>query len=122
MTDFDAAAPRRDFDLMEGDDYVFSISRDQADGSAYDISGWTFWLTIKEARDDPDSAAAVQKTVTNHTDASAGETEFVLTNSDTDGLQHRYWYDMQHKDGNGNIRTFMQGRFHFEPDSTESTS
>lgn len=121
-TNLSADAEVVDLSLNEGDDDTFVITKKDSDGNAEDISGWTFWLTIKADREDTDANATVQKKVTSHTDAANGETEISLTNSDTSDLQGKYYYDMQYKDGSSNIKTFMTGKIFFQPDVTESTS
>lgn len=121
MATFDASAPRQDFTLTEGDDDTFTVTYEDADGNAQDITGWTFWLTVKESITDADSDAVIQKEVTSHTDPTNGQTEFVVTQSDTADLRGNYDYDMQRRDGNGDIVTFATGRLTFEREVTEAT-
>lgn len=116
-----AAAAKKDFDFDQGDTETFKLTRENADGTAKDITGYTFWLTLKESKDDSDANAAVQKTVTNHTAPANGETELPLTASDTDGLQGSYYYDIQEKTDNGEINTLVKGMMSFDVDVTEST-
>lgn len=118
----DIGGTRHDFTLMEGDTETFSITKEDSDGNPVDISGWTFWLTIKSDSEDTDANAAVQKKVTSHTDAANGETEIELTSSDTDDLQGDYDYDIQYKDGAGDVVTPLYGTIHFRADVTEATS
>lgn len=121
MSDFNAAAPRQDIELDEGDDETFALTRQDSSGLAIDISGYTFWLTVKNDPEDTDANAVLQKTVTAHTDAANGQTEIDLTNSDTEDLQGRYWYDIQEKTSGGTINTLMHGTLYFQPDVTEAT-
>lgn len=120
MADFDAE--RVDISLDQGDDETFAITRQDSDGNAKSISGYTFWLTIKNDYSDSDADAAVQKTVTSHTDAANGKTEIDLTSSDTGDLSGNYFYDIQEKDGSGNVNTLVKGKLWFSPDVTDSTS
>lgn len=118
--DFDAEVVNWSFD--QGDAHTFAISRTKSDGTAYDISSWTFWLTVKESRSDADSEAAIQKTVTSHTNPTNGETEIDITASDTDSLEGNYVYDMQYKtSASSDPKTFMKGQMYFDPDVTEAT-
>lgn len=121
MSSYSVEAERVDLSMTSGDDETFSITYKDEQGNVRDISGWTFWLTVKSDRSDTDGNAVVQKTVTSHVDAANGETEITLTASDTDGLSGAYWYDMQRKDSSGNVKTFMLGRLIIEEDVTEST-
>lgn len=118
---FDNSPADVDFIFNEGDDEDFNITREKDDGTAIDISNWTFWLTIKKDPETADSNAAVQKEVTNHTSPSNGQTQISLTSSDTDGLQGRYEYDMQYTTDAGRVKTFMDGQMYFGADVTEST-
>lgn len=122
MSSVEADAPTRDFVFDQGDDEPFQITRQNDDGTAKDITGYTFWLTIKSSKEDSDADAVVQKTVTSHTDAVNGETTIDLTNADTDGLAGSYVYDIQEKTASGNINTLLKGTMYFDEDVTESTS
>lgn len=108
--------------ITEGDTYPLSIDLDDSDGSEIDISGWKFWLTVKEGRFDDDSEAIVQKSTTSHVDAANGETELVLDSSDTEGLNGGKFYDVQVKKSNGDIQTLFKGTMSFGPGATDTTS
>lgn len=119
---YNASSGKIDFKMTEGDTATLEIHKTTENGGDIDITGWTFWLTAKEDQNDPDSEAAIQKTVTSHTDAVNGRTEFDLTTTDTDNLQGNYHYDMQYKTDTDDVVTFLSGTMYFEPDTTEETT
>jgi hypothetical protein len=121
MTTLSTDASRVDIELMSGDDETFRITKQDQNGNAEDISGWIFWLTIKEDRDDSDSEAVIQKPVTSHTDPANGTTEVTLTADDTADLSGAYYYDMQFKTDTGTIQTFVIGGLYIKPDITEAS-
>lgn len=121
MTTFSASAERVDLQITSGDDETFSITKEDKDGNTEDITGWTFWLTIKTDQSDSDSDAVIQKNVTTHTDAVNGETNIELDATDTADLAGNYFYDMQFKTDAGDIKTFMYGNLNIQADITEAT-
>lgn len=115
------SAQEVNLEVTSGDDEAFVITRKDADGNLKDITGWTFWMTVKKTSAVPDSEAAVQKKVTSHTDPTNGETEITLTAADTADLSGSYQYDMQYKTSGGDVKTFMIGTIHVDDDITEDT-
>lgn len=51
--------------------------------SPYDLTGYTATLTIKKNKDDTDGEAVITKSVTSHTDAINGVTQFEVDAIDT---------------------------------------
>lgn len=71
--------------VVRGDDHTIAVTFKDENGNPIDITGATVYFTIKrinDINDSNDTNAIVAKEVTSHTDASAGETEIVLTGSD----------------------------------------
>ena len=108
-------------ELIRGDDAIIQIhmTEDEAD---VDITGWTFWLTIKKDIEVADAAAEIQKKVTSHTDPTHGITEFRLLNTDTDDLSGVYSYDVQYKDTSNPVivKTLLIGNMSFRKDVTRN--
>lgn len=72
--------------LIRGDDYQIPVTITNADATPYDLTGATVRFTIKptlQLTTDSDASAVITKTIISHTDPSAGETEIVLSNTDT---------------------------------------
>ena len=112
----------KDYSVYRGDTITLPISFVDGDGNAIDISGWTLFFTLKNAIDDTDDSAVLKVDVSGHVDAINGLTKIVLPDSDTDDLAGEYYYDIQYKDGSGNIRTIISGHFEFVKDVTRRTS
>jgi len=122
MTTFDASPEVVNLELTEADDEEFTITYNDSDGNTQDISGWTFWMTVKRDRQDDDADAVFQKTVTTHTDAANGKTTIPIAASDTQGEGgNTLWYDQQRKDSNGDVKTYMTGTLYVERETTEAT-
>lgn len=117
-TDFQA--PKRNLKFTRGDDETFSITRTQEDGTAFDLTGWTFWLTVKNDLADSDADAVIQKTVTSHTNPQAGKTRISLAASDTKPLSGLYEYDIQEETDTGAKRTLVRGNIYFSAEVTQS--
>jgi hypothetical protein len=106
--------------ITEGDTYSTTLTITD-DGSTQDITGWTFWLTVKESPNDADSDAIIQKEVTSHVDAANGETVLSLTASETLGISTPKFYDIQYKKPSGEVRTPLKGRIQFSEGYTDET-
>lgn len=118
MTDF--KAPTESIEIDSGDDETIVLTREKQDGTKHDITGWTFWLTVKDHPNDPDSDAVLQKQVTSHSDPTNGETRIDLTASDTSGLSGAYRYDIQEETDGGTTNTVLYGTFYVRQDVTEA--
>jgi hypothetical protein len=108
-------------DFYRGDtrDYALTFT---SNGAAYNISGATIWFTLKKNRLDADTQAALQKTLTQHSDPSHGITTLSLTASDTAIEPGRYFYDFQVKTQSGVIITFLSGVVNVLEDVTRTIS
>ena len=80
-----------------GDDETFDITFDQ------DITGWIVTFVLK--------ASDIEKTITNHDNAAAGETSFTLSDTETEDLNGNYDYEMLYETDVGEDETFLKGRF-----------
>jgi len=118
----DASAAEQHFEFDQGDDETLKITREQSDGTALDITNYTFWLTIKRSPRDSDTNAVVQLKVTSHTDPVNGKTEIDLKKADTESLSGSYFYDLQEQTSGGDIQTLLYGRLYFREDITDTTS
>lgn len=88
---------------------------------AMDITGATIWFTLKKNRADADSLAALQKTLTEHSDPTHGITTLSLTKTDTNIQTGKYFYDFQLKTLSGDIFTFLSGVVEVLEDTTRSS-
>lgn len=110
-----------DFKKYRGDTVSLTLTF-TASGVVQNIAGWTIWLTLKSSANDPDSAAALQKTATISGDGSTGIATIELSPAETALLLGTYYYDIQYKTGAGAIKTILDGKFTFKKDITRATS
>ena len=93
----------------------------QADGTAYNLTGATLFLTVKNALTDADSAAVIRKEVTSHDSATGGESHFDLFTTDNATNGRRY-YDVQLKDSTNAVYTLFGGIWKVLADVTTRTA
>ena len=110
-------AQQADLRWTRGDSGRLDVTVTQADGTAYDITGATLFLTVKNA----DSAAAIRKEVTAHDDATAGESHFDLLTTDNATSATRY-YDVQLKTSDNKVYTLFGGLWKVLADVTTRTA
>lgn len=113
-----------DLEYYRGDDHSFIMTITDSSGTAIDITGYTFTYTVKNIKDNviDDSTAIIQKSVTSHTDPTAGITSIALTPTETNVTPGVYYHDFQMKDTSGDIFTFAEGKTRIKADVTRSTS
>lgn len=108
--------------VKRGDTVCFEVEVTDETGTAIDITGWIFFLTMKDNIDDADGAAVISVDVATHTDPTNGKTLIEAAAADTDALTGDKYYDIQYKDLSGKIRTLMSGIASFDKDVTRRTS
>jgi hypothetical protein len=112
--------------LVRGDDWTLKLVL-TSDSSVLDITGYTFWFTLKSSVDDADPGAlqvtSTPSTATSPTEASQGilyiNASKTLTDSLTPGT---YNYDVQQIDGSNKVQTLLIGKVKVVKDITRSTS
>lgn len=107
-------------EIYEANDVDITVTVQDAAGDAVDITGYTFWFTVKDQESDADVDALIQKTITSHTTPSSGITTVSLTNSDTDQDVGEYNYDIQMKDTSSKIQTLVKGNIKIKPKITQT--
>lgn len=109
-------------EVYRGDHYIRTLTFKDSSKDAIDITSYTVFFTVKTNKTDSDDNALIKKTITSHTDATNGITTLTLTDSDTDLAIGTHYYDIQIKDGSGNIITLTDGEFEIKQDITTRTS
>jgi hypothetical protein len=104
-----------------GDSGRLDVTVTQSDGTAYDLTGATLFLTVKNALADADSLAVIRKEVTAHDDAEAGESHFEILTTDNATAGVRF-YDVQLKDSDNKIFTLFGGIWRVLSDVTTRTA
>lgn len=109
-----------DFYMRKGDTAVLNFDFN------IDITGATLYFTVKKNLSDSDSAAAIAKVQTTHTDPTEGQTTITITNSDSDIDLGGYYYDCQITLASGAVHTVLpsnastMGRFNITQEVTQS--
>ena len=108
--------------VIRGDTRTVNLTFLESDGSTpVDLTGGTVYFTVNTSSDpSDDTGAAIAKTATSFTDATAGQHTFTLTHSDTNIDPDTYWYDAQFKDSVGNYLSSYRGKFIVQSDVTRT--
>ena len=105
-----------------GDSLTFNITLKTTAGVAIDITGWTFYFTVKEKLEDLDADAVLQIIQTSHTDPTGGQTTMSVTPAETNVLLGSYCFDLQYKTDSGAVETYMDGTLTFTEEATRTGS
>lgn len=107
--------------IFRGDTHTIPLKFTQ-DGANVNITDWIIFFTIKKNADNTDENADLKKDITTHANPTQGETEILLTSSETEKLCGTYDFDIQYKDESDNIKTVIKGKIAFDKDVTRRTS
>jgi len=110
-----------DLTWTRGDSGRLDVTVKESDGTAYDLTGATLFLTVKNALTDADSAAVVRKEVTSHDNAAGGLSHFDLLTTDNATAATRF-YDVQLKTSDAKIYTLFGGLWKVLADVTARTA
>lgn len=108
--------------LVRGDDWTIKLVITSG-GSPVDITGYTYFMTLKSNIEEPDPGDVQVTASSTGADATAGILYINFTNAQTDTLQSQsYYYDIQQRDDTGAIQTLFIGKVKVVKDVTRSTS
>ena len=93
--------------VFKGDDKTSNLVFTDSDGDAIDLTGQSIFFTVKINQTDSDSSAVIKKTISTHTDATAGTTKLTLSNEDTDLDAKEYFFDLQLVSSSGSVTTLL---------------
>lgn len=110
-----------DLCFVRGDSGRLDVAVASADGTAYDLTGATLFLTVKNALTDADAVAVIRKEVTAHDNAAGGLSHFELLTTDN-ATSGRRFYDVQLKDSEAKIFTLFGGLYQVAQDVTLRTA
>lgn len=114
-------ATTADLTWTRGDTGRLDVTVKQADGTAYNLTGATLFLTVKNALTDADSAAVIRKEVTSHDNAAGGLSHFSIVTADNATAATRF-YDVQLKDSSNAVYTLFGGLWKVLADVTTRTA
>ena len=97
--------------IFKGSTPIYQLNV-KKNGVATDITGWTFYMTVKKNMEDADSAAIIDKKITDHSDATNGETQIELDVEDTE-YTGNYYYSIDWKDSDDSSGQVIYGRIQF---------
>ena len=104
-----------DITIIRGDDQVVRFTVTKSDGTAQDVTGWSFKFTVKDSIDDAIGDAKFQKTTGGGgialTTPLSGIVDVTLASADTAALAGPYTYDLEGQDGTGARKTVRLARF-----------
>jgi hypothetical protein len=106
---------------VRGDSGRLDVTVASADGTAYDLTGATLFLTVKNALTDTDANAVIDKEVTAHDNAAGGLSHFDLLTTDN-ATNGRRFYDVQLKDSDAKVYTLFGGLWTVSQDVTTRTA
>lgn len=88
------------------------VTRTDSNGDAIDITGFTYFFTVKNKKSDSDSNALILKTITSHEDPTSGVTQITILNADTkDKKPGSYFYDYIECNTLNQRNTIFSGNF-----------
>ena len=113
----------RDLDpLVRGDDWSLRLNITSGN-SAVDISGYTYYWTLKDNVDDADPGALQVTATPSGSAAAAGEVTLTASAAVTTNITPQtYNYDVQQVNGSGVVQTLLLGKVKVVKGITRSTS
>lgn len=108
--------------IHAGDDYDHGFTYTRG-GAVQDLTSATLWLTVKESSTLTDGQAKLQLTSPTKieiTDAAAGEFTVHFYDTDTEGLEGEWPYDIKVKMASGAIIRIARGVIEFLPNITRA--
>ena len=110
---------RRRGDTFPDQFTVRSVRADGTAGSAIDITGFSFLLTVDPTEFPTDALGNLFQLTGVIVDAPAGKVEFAPTAVESDQTPASYFYDVQMTDTGGAIRTISVGPYVITQDITK---
>ena len=105
-------ATYQDLEFNEGDDFTYKITLTDSDGIAIDITGYTFYMTVKKTVSNSDDDALFKITVSTIPSPTLGIVNIPIDRTDTlNKTAGIYPYDIKYKDGSSEIKTIIYGDF-----------
>jgi len=103
----------QDLEVDRGRTQSYVLTFTDSSDTAIDITGYTVYMTVKQNfdTDATDANALISKTVTSHTNPTAGITTITLSDTDTAITVGSYFYDITYKDTSDNKITIQEGKF-----------
>jgi hypothetical protein len=108
--------------FARGDDWTVKFVIKDKNGLPIDVTGYTFWMTLKADPDAQDPGDAQRSITPVDQDAAAGIIYITFSAAMTEQLvPANYYYDLQQIDLSGNVTTLLLGRVRVVRDITLSS-
>lgn len=112
-----------DLEIIKRDDVKIPLTFTHKDtGLPYDLTGYSFFFTVKINKTDPDTSAVISEDFSPSSPPTDGIAVLTLDDTQTDVDAQVYYYDVQIVDGSGDVTTIMLGEFTVVQDITVRTS
>jgi hypothetical protein len=97
--------------MYQGETIPWEVTCVDSSGTAVDITGYTFYFTVKNVYDNDttDVNALLKKTITNLSDPGNGIFQITFDAGDTQIAAGVHWYDIRAKDTNSKVVTIQSG-------------
>ena len=107
--------------FARGDDWTLKFTITNSAGTPVNITGYTFWLTLKANADAADPGDAQVTATSGSPDAANGIVYVTVPKAQTNVLTPgTYNYDLQQKDTNNNVETLLIGKVKVAKDLTRT--
>lgn len=112
-------AKQRNLTFDDGDDFPYIITLSRS-GSPLDLTGYTFYFTVKKNLDDTDAEAVFKKIVTSISNPTQGVVTIDVDRADTlNQTPGEYFYDIKFQDASNKVRTVVEGKFTLTKSATQ---
>lgn len=105
-------------EIIRGDDEQFELTFTDIDGDPIDLTDGTVFFTVKKSLSDDDDEALITKEITEFAAPTTGVARLVLSKTQTDIPEGRYFYDVQFKDSANMISSTIRDKFYVKKDVT----
>lgn len=100
---------RKDLTIYQGGTYEFTMRFKNSNGTAIDVSGWTF---ASQLRTSYVATSTEAEAAFDMTSASIGEVTFILTDEDTEAMSARKGvWDLEYEDEDGKVFKIFRGEY-----------
>ncbi len=105
-------ATYKDLSFDEGNDFSYDITLTDENGDAIDLTGYTFYMTVKSKKSNSDEDSIFKITVSSIPSPELGIVTIPVTRDDTLNVPPGiYPYDIKYKTGSDSVRTVLIGNF-----------
>lgn len=102
-----------------GDTYPFTVQFTDSSGTAIDITGFTYLLTVDPSEAPSSNTNNLFQNTPTVTDGPNGTVTVELSSTDADQQPGEYFFDIQQTDSSGRIRTVLTGQWNITQDITK---